>query len=167
MKYVKWNFLTTENAGATHSNAFTVSTASVHLPIFLVEYRWLICCWKCSQIQADFCSIFFSSYLLDYPCMQQKVPVQPVIGYHRPMVGLLHIFNILVISITKWKLWVFCVQHQLGAYSKIFRMHKALNPLPSTGAFLCLMLRHLLELGKVATAGSLPIHLEILQKLKT
>jgi len=57
--------------------------------------------------------------------------------------------------------------HQLGAYSKIFRMHKALNPLPSTGAFLCLMLRHLLELGKVATAGSLPIHLEILQKLKT
>ncbi len=48
-----WNFLTSENAGATHSNAFTVSTASVHLPIFLVEDRWLICCWKCSQIQAD------------------------------------------------------------------------------------------------------------------
>jgi len=109
MKYVKWNFLTTENSGATHSNAFTVSRASVHLPIFLVEYRWLICCWKCSQIQADFCSNFFSSYLLDYPCMQQKVPVQPVIGYHRPMVGLLHIFNILVISNTKWKLWVFCM----------------------------------------------------------
>jgi hypothetical protein len=45
-------------------------------------------------------------------------------------------------------------------------MDKASNPLASTGASLCLMLKHLLELGKVATAGRLPIHLEILKKLK-
>ncbi len=166
---MKWNFLTSENAGATHSNAFTVSTASVHLPIFLVEDRWLICCWKCSQIQADLCSKFSSIRLLDYPCIQEKVPEQCVIGYHRPMVGLLKYvqyigpfyYKVAMVGI------LYPPSHQLGAYRKSSGCTRPPpNPLASTGASLYLMLRHTLELGTVATAGSLPIHMEILQKLK-
>lgn len=59
--------------------------------------------------------------------MQQKIPVQPVIGYHRPMVGLLHIFNILVISITKWKLWVFCV-HLVTSWVLTVKFQDAQGP---------------------------------------
>lgn len=118
---MKWNFLTSKNAGPTHSNnAFTVSTASVNLPIFLVEDRWLICCWKCSQIQADLCSKFSSSCLLDYPCMQQKVPVQRVIGYHRPMVGLSTYILYSGPFYNKMAMVgvLYPSSHQLGAYRK-------------------------------------------------